>query len=88
MSFSSNTSGTSEPIPASKIFYRSISNEECTAILQNSSMTTEEVRLPMDTMKEVVETLQNSTTRIPKSARTFREWEVGFLERYVEGRDT
>jgi hypothetical protein len=51
-------------------------------------MTTEEVRLPMDTMKEVVETLQNSTTRIPKSARAFREWEVGFLERYVEGRDT
>jgi hypothetical protein len=50
-------------------------------------MSVEEVQLPTEAMTELVETLRRSTIAIPESARKFREWDVGFLERFLDGRD-
>jgi ubiquitin-protein ligase E3 D len=70
---------------ASKIFYRPISDKECAAMLEGASMSVEEVQLPTDVMTDLADTLRRSTIAIPESARKFREWNVGFLERFVEG---
>lgn len=77
----------SQPMPASKIFYRPISDKDCTATLESATMSVEEVKLPTEVMADLVETLGRSTMAIPEGARKFREWEVGFLERFVAERD-
>jgi ubiquitin-protein ligase E3 D len=74
-----------QPITASKIFYRPISDQECAGMLEKANVSIEEVQLPAEAMTDLVETLRRSTTAIPESARKFREWDVGFLERFVEG---
>jgi hypothetical protein len=76
---------TAQPMAASKIFYRPISDKECAAMLEGASMSVEEVQLPTDVMTDLADTLRRSTIAIPESARKFREWNVGFLERFVEG---
>jgi hypothetical protein len=53
-------------------------------MLEKASMSIEEVQLPTEAMTDLVETLWRSTAAIPESARKFREWDVGFLERFVE----
>jgi ubiquitin-protein ligase E3 D len=85
ISLSKSGSETAEPIKASKIFYRPISDQECADMLEKASMSVEEVQLPTEVMTDLVETLWRSTIAIPESARKFREWDVGFLERFVEG---
>jgi ubiquitin-protein ligase E3 D len=87
VSFSAAGTPVSKPIQASKIFYREISADECANILANTSMSVEEVVLPAETVTQLAETLRESTARIPQSARKFKEWEVGFLERFAEEAD-
>jgi hypothetical protein len=87
ISVSTNGPKSSQPIPASKIFYRLISDQECAAMLENASTSFEEVQLPTEVMADLVETLGRSTIAIPEGARKFREWNVGFLERFVAERD-
>ena len=85
ISFSSTESSPRKPIPASKVFYRSVTAMEGAAMMENASMSTEEFRLPTEVLMELVKTLNDSTERMPHSARKFREWDVGFLERFTEG---
>lgn len=54
-------------------------------MLEKANVSVEEVQLPTGVMTDLVETLRRSTIAIPESARKFREWDVGFLERFVEG---
>jgi hypothetical protein len=70
-------------IPASKVFYRPISIEEYVAMLESADMSLEEVQLPNEVMGELADTLRHSTTLLPESARKFRDWDVGFLERFI-----
>jgi len=85
ISLSKSGPETAQLIKASKIFYRPISDQECANMLGKASMSVEEVQLPTEVMTNLVETLWRSTIAIPESARKFREWDVGFLERFVEG---
>ena len=55
--------------------------------MEIASMSVEEVQLPTEVMADIVETLGRSTITIPEGARKFREWNVGFLERFVTERD-
>jgi ubiquitin-protein ligase E3 D len=87
VSFYSTDSGSSKPIPASKVFYRSITATEGNTILENASMSTEELRLPTEALTELLNTLAGNTMKMPQSARKFREWDVGVLERFIEGMD-
>jgi ubiquitin-protein ligase E3 D len=85
ISISKSGPETAQPITASKIFYRPISDQECAGMLEKANVSVEEVQLPTGVMTDLVETLRRSTIAIPESARKFREWDVGFLERFVEG---
>lgn len=89
LTISRSTTGpkTFKPTPASKVFYRSISDKECVRMLENASTSVEEIELPAEVMIELAETLRRSTMTIPESARKFREWEVGFLERFAGRRE-
>ncbi len=83
ISLSTDGLKSSQPTPASKIFYRPISDKDATALLESASMGVEEVQLPTEVMADLLETLRRSTIAVPESARKFREWDVGFLERFV-----
>jgi ubiquitin-protein ligase E3 D len=85
ISLSKSGPETGQPMTASKIFYRPISDKECAAMLEGASMSVEEIQLPTEVMTDLMDTLRRSTIAIPESARKFREWDVGFLERFVEG---
>jgi len=52
-------------------------------LLDSDSLTFEEILLPTEVMKEIADTLSQSTASLPPSAKKFREWNVGFLERFV-----
>lgn len=60
-------------------------------MLENESMSVEEVQLPAEVIIELANTLRQNTMSIPDSARKFRwefrTWDVGFLERFVEGEE-
>jgi len=53
-------------------------------LLEGAGMSVEEVQLPTEVMASLVDALRRSTIAIPESTRKFREWDVGFLERFVE----
>lgn len=84
VAFASPTSS-SKPLSVSKIFYRVIDVDEATSIIRDAGTSNEEVRLPVDVITMVTADLQESTLRLPPSARVFATWSMGFLERSSEG---
>ncbi|KAJ9237878.1 hypothetical protein DTO169E5_5049 [Paecilomyces variotii] len=81
-SVSPNHSVTSQR--AMKAFFQHISDVE--KILEPeqgkpASMSLEELYLPRDTYQDIASTLNRSNEMLPASARSFREWKVGFLSR-------
>ena len=63
-----------------KIFYQSISNPK--ELLEQQSNSVEELCLPVSILQEFASTLKQSTELLPLSARDFKEWSVGLLDRY------
>ena len=63
-----------------KIFYQSL--DDAQKLLDEQSSSIEELYLPSPILEEFKTTLKQSTTLLPQSARTFKEWSVGLLDRY------
>jgi HECT-like Ubiquitin-conjugating enzyme (E2)-binding len=75
------------PFPATKIYFTTPSADSVSTLLQNSSKLTSavgEIRLPADVMHELAVTLNASTLALPPSVRGWKEWQIGFLERWAE----
>lgn len=73
-------------MPVSKIFYRTVSAAEKDKLVDDTALTSavEEVVLDEGVVREVEETLNQSSTKLPGAAKKFGEWNVGFLERFEE----
>jgi ubiquitin-protein ligase E3 D len=65
-----------------KIFYRSIAYPE--ALLTQNSLEYEELCLPLQVLTELHDTLKRSSNSLPISARKFKEWDVGLIDRSNE----
>jgi hypothetical protein len=65
---------------AMKIFYQRSSALEANTLIERGNI--EELRLPAESLVELMSTLQKSVQIIPPGSRKFREWDVGLLERY------
>lgn len=68
-----------------KILFQEVSDAE--AMLnpesgQASSLSLEELELPSNIFAAVRQALVDSNGMLPMSARSFREWRVGILDRY------
>jgi hypothetical protein len=67
---------------AMKVFWNVVSREEADSAVESG--TAEEVLLPSEAIDEIKSCLQESASMLPPSARKFKEWNVGLLERYEE----
>ena len=63
-----------------KIFYQLA--KEPQKILDEQSQTVEELFLSVPILHEFTTALKESTNQLPMSARSFKEWSVGLLDRY------
>ncbi|KAI9746081.1 MAG: hypothetical protein M1818_000762 [Claussenomyces sp. TS43310] len=70
-------------VPATKVFYNTITVAEQDSLLENTTLSAEEIVFPHSVIKELHDTLRASTAILPPSAQRFREWNVGLLQRYV-----
>jgi hypothetical protein len=67
---------------AMKVFWKLISRDEADSSVESESA--EEVLLPTEVIDDIKACLQESALILPPSARKFKEWDVGLLERYEE----
>ncbi|KAG9228361.1 ubiquitin-conjugating enzyme E2-binding protein [Amylocarpus encephaloides] len=76
------------PLPtgrlAMKIFWNPITEED--AVRLQDRQDTEELSLPLETLRELETSLRDSAAILPLSARKFQGWNVGLLERYEDRR--
>jgi hypothetical protein len=63
-----------------KIFYKPVDDPQ--KLLDEQSNSVEELYLATPILQEFMKMLKESTTLLPQSARNFKEWSVGLLERY------
>ncbi len=63
-----------------KIFYQPV--EDPQKILDEQSYTSEELYLSTSILNQFTAALKESTNLLPMSARSFREWSVGLIDRY------
>lgn len=63
-----------------KVFWKSISTDDARSLLDGGSA--EELILPDEIVVEIGGILRDSAVCLPPSARKFKEWDVGLLERY------
>jgi len=65
---------------AMKVFYKSIQNP--LQLLDGKGTTHEELVIPDEDFRDLVQTLLDGTSILPESARRFQDWDVGLLDRY------
>jgi len=63
-----------------KIFYQSV--EDPQKLLDEQRNSVDELYVPTSILQEFMTELKQSTMNLPQSARDFKEWTVGLLERY------
>ncbi|KAH7171065.1 ubiquitin-conjugating enzyme E2-binding protein [Dactylonectria macrodidyma] len=67
---------------AMKILYRSIEQEEGNKLIESLNSDVQEISLPQPAIEAAKETLKSSSLLLPTRERTFKEWDVGLLERW------
>ncbi len=65
-----------------KLFWKVLSPEEDQKMRDNVGV--EDLDLPIDAVEELMRDLRLSAVLLPPSARKFREWDVGLLERWED----
>ena len=65
-----------------KLFWKVLSPEEDQKMRDNVGV--EDLDLPKDAVEELMGDLRLSASLLPPSARKFREWDVGLLERWED----
>lgn len=65
-----------------KLFWKALSPEEGENMRDNVGV--EDLDLAVDAVEELKRDLRESALLLPPSARKFREWDVGLLERWED----
>jgi hypothetical protein len=63
-----------------KVFWKTVTSKAAEAMMQSNGV--EELFLPTEAICEIEACLRSSSLFLPPSARKFRDWDVGLLERY------
>lgn len=63
-----------------KLFWRVIGAQEEQVLLNSDKV--EELDLPNEAIVDIQSLLRESAAMLPPSARTFKDWQVGLLDRY------
>lgn len=74
------------PLLITKIFYKLISERDMIALLDEgnlSSSSTEAIIYEQNIISEIHRMLEASTKTLPQSTRKFKQFNVGYLERYT-----
>ena len=67
---------------ALKVFFQTVSDVEGLLHQGKTSFSLEDLELPRHAFAEIDRVLNESNAMLPLSARTFREWRVGLLDRF------
>lgn len=65
-----------------KVFWKVVSSHEAAILLDSDSV--EDLELQTDGLLEIERCLRESAVCLPPSARKFKEWDVGLLDRYQQ----
>ncbi|KAJ3572483.1 hypothetical protein NPX13_g5031 [Xylaria arbuscula] len=84
----SSTEAPASPIPATKIFYQTVTQKEATAMLEPLTSRVEEFYLPSEAIATIKDVLHRSTCLLPARIRKFQEWDIGHLEKWSDKRGT
>ncbi|KAK0730823.1 ubiquitin-conjugating enzyme E2-binding protein [Lasiosphaeris hirsuta] len=68
-------------IPAVKLLYRLISQDEADRMLEGVTCEAQEINLPGTAINEAIRHLDDSNLLLPNAERVFKEWRVGLLRR-------
>ncbi|KAM3504111.1 hypothetical protein MY10362_003775 [Beauveria mimosiformis] len=79
--FTSNQKST--PTSAVKVLFKEIGEKEALELVESLSNDVQDVNFPAQAIKVARETLTFSKYMLPSSERSFQEWQVGLLERWV-----
>jgi ubiquitin-protein ligase E3 D len=71
------------PCPALKLLYRRISQQEADKFLESFSSDVQEVNFPIEAIEAAARSLDESGLHLPPAERTFKEWQVGLLGKWV-----
>ncbi|KAF5981955.1 hypothetical protein FCOIX_3968 [Fusarium coicis] len=75
-------SSTADRKTAMKIFYKHIDPLESEKLLTSMTSNVQEISLPEEVIKAADDCLLRSSELLPVQERTFKEWQVGLLERW------
>ncbi|KAM3527614.1 hypothetical protein MY4038_006274 [Beauveria bassiana] len=73
----------STPTSAVKVLFKEIEEKEALELVESLSNDVQDVNFPAQAIKVARETLTFSKYMLPSSERSFQEWQVGLLERWV-----
>ncbi|KAI0152235.1 ubiquitin-conjugating enzyme E2-binding protein [Hypoxylon sp. NC0597] len=79
----SSTEEARSPIQAVKVFYRMITQAEADKLLDSMTSDVQDIYLPADAIRKVIDILSSSNHVLPQNDRQFKEWKVGLLEKWV-----
>ncbi|EKD16227.1 snf2 family helicase [Drepanopeziza brunnea f. sp. 'multigermtubi' MB_m1] len=68
------------PKLAMKVFWKLVTSQDAVELLDSSNV--EDVQTPTEGIREIEGVLRESAFVLPPSARKFKDWDVGLLERY------
>ncbi|KAH6689145.1 ubiquitin-conjugating enzyme E2-binding protein [Plectosphaerella plurivora] len=71
------------PRPALKLLYRRISLEEADKFLESFSSDVQEVNFPVEAIEAAARSLDETGLHLPAAERSFKEWQVGLLGKWV-----
>lgn len=71
------------PRPALKLLYRRIPQQEADRFLESFSSDVQEVNFPIEAIEAAARSLDESGLHLPPAERTFKEWKVGLLDKWV-----
>ncbi|KAJ4164246.1 hypothetical protein LMH87_005927 [Akanthomyces muscarius] len=82
--FTSNQIST--PTSAVKVLFKEIGEKEALDLVESLSNDVQDINFPAPAIQVARETLKSSQDMLPLSERSFQEWQVGLLERWVPQR--
>lgn len=82
--FTSNQIST--PTSAVKVLFKEIGEKEALDLVESLSNDVQDINFPAPAIQVARETLKSSQNMLPLSERSFQEWQVGLLERWVPQR--
>ncbi|KAI1819074.1 ubiquitin-conjugating enzyme E2C-binding protein [Xylaria intraflava] len=78
----SSTEAPRSPVSAVKVFYRMVSQEAAEQLLESVVSDHEDILLPAEAIRTIIELLNKSNSFVPESDRRFKEWTVGLLDKW------